>query len=185
MAKKTKSKKVVKTKKKAKKKNKKQIKKKAVAPALPTKKYKAEFYSSPKQINSEFADKIKELEKKLKKPIVLLWHGNLKDNYSSFNIYNYLAFARNIRRLRGREPVAVLLNSPGGTGGDAFKLASLLKKHCGGFTVIVPYYAKSAATLFSLGADKIIMSRFGADLLNLGPLMFKCGTATKKRTSLH
>lgn len=157
-------------------KNQKKVKKKAsspativskaaiVAPAPP--KYKASFYSSPKQVEPDFAEKVLELEKELKKRVVLLWHGNSKDNYSNLDSSNYLMFARNIRQLKDNEPIAVLICSPGGSGGAAFKLASLLRKHCGGFTAIIPYYAKSAASLFSLGADKIIMSKFA----ELGPL---------------
>ena len=132
----------------------------------PIKKYTASFYSNPKQVSAPFAAKILELEKKIKMRVLLLWHANTEDKYSNMNNFNYFALARNIKQLKEKEPVVVLLESPGGDGGAAFKLASLLKKHCGGFSVIVPYYAKSAATLFSLGADKIIMSRFA----EFGPL---------------
>jgi hypothetical protein len=41
-----------------------------------------------------------------------------------------------------------------------------LCRHAGGFTAVIPSYAKSAATLLSLGADRIIM---GVDA-ELGPL---------------
>lgn len=64
------------------------------------------------------------------------------------------------------EPFAVLLHSPGGTAQGAHDLARLFRKVAGGFTVIVPSYAKSAATLFSLGADQIIMGTHA----ELGPL---------------
>ncbi len=63
-------------------------------------------------------------------------------------------------------PIALLLESPGGYAADAFNVARILCRHAGGFTVVIPSYAKSAATLLSLGADRIIM---GADA-ELGPL---------------
>ncbi|MBI5758395.1 MAG: hypothetical protein HZA46_07750, partial [Planctomycetales bacterium] len=66
---------------------------------------------------------------------------------------------------RGR-PIAVVLDSPGGDPGIAYQMASALRNHCGSFIVLVPRYAKSAATLFSLGAQKIIMG----DRAELGPL---------------
>jgi len=151
-------------KKKAKKKAK---RKKAAVSVVVAKKYKAEFYSNPKQIDSKFADKVKELEKKLKMQVLLLWHGNRsKDKYAYLDDVNYLLFAKNIRKLKEGKRVVVVINSPGGDARPAFKLACLLRKHCGGFTVVVPYLAKSAATLFTLGADKIIISRFA----ELGPL---------------
>jgi len=50
------------------------------------------------------------------------------------------------------------LLSPGGLSDPAFKIARLCQQYCKGcFTVIVPYYAKSAATILALGADKIFM----------------------------
>jgi hypothetical protein len=130
------------------------------------KKYRAAFYSAPKALDPVFVDKVHILEKKLKKRVVLLWHGNADDKFSFLDELNYFAFAHNIHKLKEQEKVALLVFSPGGMAGPAFKLASLLRKHCGGFIGIVPYYAKSAATLFLLGADKIIMSKHA----ELGPL---------------
>ena len=64
------------------------------------------------------------------------------------------------------KPIALLIDSPGGSAQAAYQIALFLRRHCGGFTAIVPQYAKSAATLFCLGADKIIL---GNDA-ELGPL---------------
>lgn len=62
--------------------------------------------------------------------------------------------------------IALLIDSPGGYAVYAYKLAKLLKNHSGGFTAVVPQYAKSAATLLTLGAERIILPRDG----ELGPL---------------
>jgi ClpP class serine protease len=153
-------------KKKGKIKTKKAKKKKAAVSAIVARKYRAEFYSDPEQVEPNFVDKVKELENRLQMQVLLLWHGITDNKFSFLDDLNYLAFAHNIRKLKEQESVAVIVFSPGGTAGAAFKLASLLRKHCGGFVAIVPYYAKSAATLFTLGADKIIMSKFA----ELGPL---------------
>ncbi len=150
-------------------KKKKKAKKKKTAGPIPApapKKYKAAFYSNPKTIEPALVDKIHTLEKKVKKQVVLLWHAHPTDKFSFLDNLNYLAFAHNIHKLKEQKRIIVIVLSPGGMAGPAFKLASLLRKHCGGFTAIVPYYAKSAATLFLLGADKIIMSK----LAELGPL---------------
>lgn len=62
--------------------------------------------------------------------------------------------------------VAVLLDSIGGSGEAAYQLATVFQRRCGKFTAIVPRWAKSAATLFALGADSILL---GEDA-ELGPL---------------
>jgi Serine dehydrogenase proteinase len=77
-------------------------------------------------------------------------------------------------------PVTLLLESPGGYAKDAFAIARILCHHAGGFTVVVPSYAKSAATLLSLGAEEIIM---GADA-EMGPLdAQQWDTEREERTS--
>ena len=99
---------------------------------------------------------------------MLLWHGGaISDNpYAFLNDYNYWLFARKMEKVTKGQPVAVVIYSPGGDARVAYRLASLLRKHCGGFTAVVPHLAKSAATLFALGADKIVMGR----LAEMGPL---------------
>lgn len=58
------------------------------------------------------------------------------------------------------------LDSPGGSAHIAYKLVLLFRSHAGKFTVVVPDYAKSAATLMVLGADEVFM----APAAELGPL---------------
>ncbi|MDI6448047.1 SDH family Clp fold serine proteinase [Anaerobaca lacustris] len=141
--------------------------KKVSGKAPSPKKRKAEFYSSSPYAGVAFCQCIQELEEATKLPVVLLCHGgDAKDPYAYFNDLTYEVFARNIRRLERGKPVQVVIDSPGGDARCAYKLASLLRKHCGHFFAVVPHYAKSAATLFALGADTIVMSRFA----ELGPL---------------
>jgi hypothetical protein len=61
--------------------------------------------------------------------------------------------------------VALLVDSPGGLAEVAYRVARVLQRD-GGFTVVIPRFAKSAATLLSLGATKAIM---GEDA-EIGPL---------------
>lgn len=49
----------------------------------------------------------------------------------------------------------VLLESTGGDIQAAYKLIVHLRQHCKKLRVFVPYFAKSAATFFALGADEI------------------------------
>jgi len=60
----------------------------------------------------------------------------------------------------------VLLHSSGGDINSTYKIIELLRIHCEELTTIIPIYAKSAATLFILGSDKVIMG----ELAELGPL---------------
>lgn len=58
------------------------------------------------------------------------------------------------------------LDSPGGSARDAYKIALLLRSIASRVRVVIPDYAKSAATLLSLVADEIFM----APAAELGPL---------------
>jgi hypothetical protein len=65
------------------------------------------------------------------------------------------------------ENLDLLLNSPGGSGEAAEKVIEMCRAHCRReFRVIVPNYAKSAATMIALGADLIVMGY----LSELGPI---------------
>jgi len=60
----------------------------------------------------------------------------------------------------------VVLHSGGGDIHTAYQIAELLRIHSKAFRVIVPLYAKSAATLLTLAADEVVMG----ELAELGPL---------------
>jgi hypothetical protein len=61
----------------------------------------------------------------------------------------------------------LMLNSPGGYGESAEKIIEMCREHCRKeFRVIVPNFAKSAATMIALGADVIVMGY----LSELGPI---------------
>jgi len=64
------------------------------------------------------------------------------------------------------EPIALVINSPGGSARAAYAIARMICRRSGGFTAVVPDAAMSAATLLSLGATRILM----ADDACLGPL---------------
>lgn len=60
----------------------------------------------------------------------------------------------------------LMLNSPGGLPDVAEKILELCRSNCLQFKIVVPVYAKSAATLLCFGSDQIIMS----DTSELGPI---------------
>ena len=82
--------------------------------------------------------------------------------------FNGPALARAQQALVGveRDELQVVLQSTGGDIHCAFRLANLMRQHCDRLEVIVPTYAKSAATFFCLSADLIAFGPLG----ELGPL---------------
>jgi hypothetical protein len=74
---------------------------------------------------------------------------------------------RTERMLAGRgDKIELLLYSPGGHPEIAFQMMKFLRGRFKTVNVIVPLWAKSAATLMCLGADKIYMG----ELAELGPI---------------
>lgn len=73
---------------------------------------------------------------------------------------------RKMCRDENLDALDVLLDSPGGDIDSAYKISQMLKSYAEHVTVIVPFYAKSAATLIALGADRLQMCRGG----ELGPV---------------
>ncbi len=60
----------------------------------------------------------------------------------------------------------IVLHCSGGDINAAYQIIELLRSHCEYMTTVVPIYAKSAASLFILGSDKLVMG----ELAELGPL---------------
>lgn len=163
------------TKKKVKKKpaKKKPAKKKPAKAEASTSSPKPAVYHASIPLGSEkvtvlppaFGKAVSRLEDKLSKPIILLWQGrDSQPNFLSHEVFTM--FMHHVNSLPHNEPVAILVQSPGGYGDVAFRLARLIQNRCGGYTVYVPRWAKSAATLFALGADEVVLGTFG----ELGPL---------------
>lgn len=76
------------------------------------------------------------------------------------------AFNKLVRRLPPGNGIDVILNSLGGTTDTASAIASICRERFGSFRVIVPFLAKSAATLLALAAD----DRLLASSAQLGPV---------------
>jgi len=77
------------------------------------------------------------------------------------------AFEDMLRSTKGGEVGYLMINSPGGDANAAEKLLTMCRQRFSKtFNVIVPDYAKSAATMLALGSDKILMGY----LAELGPV---------------
>lgn len=67
---------------------------------------------------------------------------------------------------KAKKGVDLFIHSNGGSGTTPWRLVNLIREYTNDFAVLVPHHAFSAATLVSLGADKIIMHKMGC----LGPI---------------
>jgi len=75
-------------------------------------------------------------------------------------------FVDQIDLLRNETSVDVLIHSTGGDALTAWKLMSMLRERFQSVAVLVPFMAFSAATIFALGADEIVMHPHSS----LGPI---------------
>jgi len=102
--------------------------------------------------------------------VVTLFQGRQVHEYDSLD-HNCVDFLRKQIAEADLPPrkeleVDVWLDSPGGSADAAYKLVLLLRHYGHRLRVVVPDYAKSAATLVALGADEIFMG----PAAELGPL---------------
>ncbi len=70
------------------------------------------------------------------------------------------------KQFQNIKTLEILIHSGGGDARTAYSIAKFFRQHCKTLNVIVPFQAKSAATLMCLAADNIYLSEFG----ELGPL---------------
>lgn len=70
------------------------------------------------------------------------------------------------------EKIDLILYSRGGDVSTPWRIVSMFREFCDEFSILVPYKAHSAATLISLGADKIIMGK-KAELSPIDPTLRK------------
>jgi hypothetical protein len=113
----------------------------------------------PPEIGEAAAD----IERSLALPVWLLIQHGPKGMLDESVLHTFL-MGRD--ELAAEGPVALIVDSPGGYADVAYKIARTLCSHAGGFTAVIPRWAKSAATLLTLGSTSVVM---GSDA-ELGPL---------------
>ena len=147
---------------------------KQAATATPTatttpakKEYFASISPEPKQpLPKEFAEVVLELEQKIGKKLCLFLQSQKQENITGIDRNLEVAFRTCLKQFPKGKQIALLIDSPGGQAKQAYSIARILQRGCGGFEAIIPFYAKSAATLLVLGADTIFMGEH----CELGPL---------------
>jgi hypothetical protein len=135
-----------------------------VAPKLPPV-HHASICSGPRSepLPAAFVDTIAKLESELGMDVWLLIQGDDDNDHAAFasiNVEMLDAFRAHKKQMPQKE-IALIIDSPGGDADAAYQLAMLLRRRCGGFTAIVPRWAKSAATLLSLAGKAIYLGDDG------------------------
>jgi hypothetical protein len=102
------------------------------------------------------------LEKKRKSRIFCIVHGG-DSHICGPTLWSVIKRRREFENL---DTLELLLHSPGGHADLAYQLMKYFRRKAKTVNVIVPFAAKSAATLMCLGADAVFMGQFA----ELGPL---------------
>jgi len=80
--------------------------------------------------------------------------------------YSHLLEINKLIHNKKYDNLIVILNSIGGDAHSTYQIVELLRNHCNSITTLIPLVAKSAAIMFVLASDKIIMN----EIAELGPL---------------
>lgn len=118
-------------------------------------------------LSESLTKNLKEFQKGINNiQLYIIVQGLDKDRNSSlcYELWEEIYINRN--EIEKDKPIAIFIDSPGGQAAEAYRIARFFKRRCGEVKAIVPKYAKSAATLLSLGAKEIIMG----EEAELGPL---------------
>src|SRR5260370_33334490 len=108
---------------------------------------------------------LKKLEECEPKPRRVVVYFSRMDRQMTLD--DVLPFASVLKSVGQTEDLDLIIHSPGGDGHAAEKFLDLCRKTCtGALRVVVPLFAKSAATLMALGADEILMG----ETSELGPI---------------
>lgn len=107
----------------------------------------------------EYIQKIQSIRKK---PVFLYFVPNSE----AINVNQVKDTCNSFKGMKPVEELDFVVYSLGGSADAAYQIIRLLRRHAKKVNLIVPGYAKSAATLFIFGADEVIMSEQG----QLGPL---------------
>jgi hypothetical protein len=113
-------------------------------------------------LSPELAEPLRELQEQLNVPVWLVLHNDERMALLDWRVLRAFLQARDA--MGGK--VALVIDSPGGYADVAYRIARTFCRHSDGFTAVIPRWAKSAATLLTLGAEDVI---FGHDA-EIGPL---------------
>jgi len=99
---------------------------------------------------------IKQIEEKTKRRLIV-YFSNIFSPFGSINRNDIAPFGDLLMDINKDVDLDLLIHSGGGDIDSAEKIVFMCRNKCRGFRVIIPQYAKSAATLIALAADSIVM----------------------------
>lgn len=103
---------------------------------------------------------IKQLEK-LRNSKVLVYFS-----YASLDDTILIPLYKELKEIGHTKKIDLVLHSYGGVVDTPYKVVMLIREFCEEFAVIVPFVAKSAASMLVLGADEVVMG----PISELGPI---------------
>ena len=123
-----------------------------------------EFSPNSPRTEKELTTLLHDIEAKRGRRVVCFHQGRGGDQ--QFDETACALFTKNLDELGEQDKLTILMESPGGDIDCAFRSVLVLRHYASDVEVLVPRYAKSAATFFCLAADAIYMGRDA----ELGPL---------------
>ncbi len=88
---------------------------------------------------------------------LIVYEANIGSPYSGIIQGDIQLFEDLFAHLPPKQNIDLLLQSPGGDADAAEKIVYICRQSASGFRVIIPEYAKSAATLIALASDEVVM----------------------------
>jgi hypothetical protein len=108
----------------------------------------------------------KKLEDLRKSKVIVYFTSDRQNAETSIGADILSPFANHLDTLGDVDKISLFLYSNGGSTLAGWSLVNLIRSFCKDFEVIVPFKCQSTATLISLGADRIVMTKQGT----LGPI---------------
>jgi len=97
---------------------------------------------------------------------LIVYTANLNISPNSIDHNDIRFFNDLLQSIKIEGKIDLMISSPGGEPNAAEKIAMMCREYCDTFRVIVPNYAKSAATMIALATDSILMGY----LSEIGPI---------------
>ncbi len=104
---------------------------------------------------------IKEIEKERNSKLITYVAGDRRGLETRIASDIFPLFFEHLSQIGHQKSIDLFLYSTGGITMAGYGLVNLIREYCDKLTVIIPFKAYSCATLISLGADEIIMTRMG------------------------
>ncbi len=106
------------------------------------------------------AQVLDQLQTELQSPVLAYVTGDREGLATQIANDQLVLFPRHLVSLPAHDELNLVLYTRGGETTAAWPIMSFLREHCKKLRVLVPFYAHSAGTLLSLGADEIVMTRY-------------------------